>query len=187
MNTKPASAALAGQCGCVYQWWLARSNAQVSVSYATNGYQMTTTISVSGATDTNTSVELLAPGTNSFCAIQVLTNGVAGGGNSYRINGQLLKLRVGTSVTNAVISFYPAGPPTQIFREAFDSVSAPNLPAGWTTSASNAQSGWITTNTAIDTAPYAAFSPDPTNIESTNGIAHDLNAVGQPWSCSEQL
>jgi hypothetical protein len=148
----------------VYQWWLARSNAQVSASYATNGYQMATTISISGATDTNTSVELLAPGTNSFCAIQVLTNGVLAGGNSYRINGQLLKLRVGTSVTNAVISYYPAGPPTQIFKEAFDGVSAPNLPAGWTTSASNAQSGWITTNTTIDTAPNAAFSPDPTNI-----------------------
>src|SRR5439155_15656126 len=69
----------------------------------------------------------------------------------------------GTTVTKAVISYYTSGPPTQVFKETFDGVGLPGLPSGWTTSASNAQSGWVTTNSLTDTAPNAAFSPDPTN------------------------
>ena len=43
----------------VYQWWLQRSNAQITASYSTNGSQSTTTFSITGAANTNTSVELL--------------------------------------------------------------------------------------------------------------------------------
>ena len=48
----------------------------------------------------------------------------------------------------------------------FDGVSAPALPAGWTTSAGGAESPWVTSTTLADTAPNAAFSPDPTAIGS---------------------
>src|SRR5208282_6008529 len=46
----------------------------------------------------------------------------------------------------------------------FDSVTAPSLPAGWATSASGAQSNWVTSTTSADTAPNAAFSPDPSSV-----------------------
>ena len=43
--------------------------------------------------------------------------------------------------------------------ENFDEVFAPQLPSGWTTSTSTGANDWITTTTASDTAPNAAFAP----------------------------
>ena len=42
---------------------------------------------------------------SSVSGLQVLTNGVAASGGSYRTNGSVIKLLVGTSVTNAQISY----------------------------------------------------------------------------------
>ena len=148
----------------VYQWWLQRSNAQTSVTYATNGNQLMLTVSISRATHTNTTVEVFIPGTNSFCGLAILANGSAASTNSYRVNGQVIKLRVGTTVTNAVISYYPLGPLVQVFSENFDGVTAPALPSGWTTSASGAQSAWVTRTGTNMTAPNAVFSTDATNV-----------------------
>jgi PKD repeat protein len=50
------------------------------------------------------------------------------------------------------------------FTENFDGVAAPALPPGWTTSAGGAQSAWVTSTSASDTAPNSAFSPDPAAI-----------------------
>ena len=55
----------------------------------------------------------------------------------------------------------PLGTLGPIFTENFDGVTAPALPAGWTTSAGGGQSAWVTTGAVSDTAPNAAFSPDP--------------------------
>ncbi|HWX19240.1 MAG TPA: hypothetical protein VN578_04945, partial [Candidatus Binatia bacterium] len=148
----------------VYQWWLQRSNAQITATSSTNGLQSIVTISVSGATDPNTTVEILVPYTNNFCSLQVLTNGVLAAGNSYRTNGQVVKVRVGTSVTNTVISYYPLSSSSQVFSQNFDGVTAPGLPSGWTTSATGAQAPWVTQTTNSDTPPNAAFSIDATNI-----------------------
>ncbi len=88
----------------VYGWWLQRSNVQITASFATNGIQSVTTISISGASNTNTAVEIFTPSA-SFTALQVSTNGVLAGTSQYRINGQVIKLLAGSSVTNAVISY----------------------------------------------------------------------------------
>ena len=48
-----------------------------------------------------------------------------------------------------------------MFSESFDSVTAPALPAGWNSSASNAESAWVTSTASNDTAPNSVFSPDP--------------------------
>ena len=88
----------------VYGWWVERSNVQITASFATNGIQSITTISISGASSTNTAVEILAPSA-SFTGLQVATNGVLADTNSYRVNGQEIKILTGTSVTNAVISY----------------------------------------------------------------------------------
>src|SRR5262249_18132844 len=91
----------------VYQWWLQRSNAQVTATFSTNGGQSIINLAVSHASDPNTSVEILLPSANAFCNFQVVTNGVVASGSSYRNNGQTLKVKVGTTVTNAIISYYP--------------------------------------------------------------------------------
>ena len=89
----------------VYQWWLQRSNAQFSVSYSTNGNQSVTTVSITGASDTNTSVEVSVPANGSASGLQVLTNNVLAGGSSYRTNGPLIRIRVGTAITNVQARF----------------------------------------------------------------------------------
>lgn len=63
------------------------------------------------------------------------------------------------------ISFaIPLGVTAAIFTQDFDSVVAPSLPVGWATSASGAQSNWVTSTALADTAPNAAFSPDPGSV-----------------------
>ena len=94
----------------LYQWWLARSNAQITVSQtATSSNRSLTTILIAGSTDTNTTVEWLLPQVGALAGLQVFTNGVLASGGSYRTNGTTIKLRVGTTVTNALLS-YPLGP-----------------------------------------------------------------------------
>jgi PKD repeat protein len=50
---------------------------------------------------------------------------------------------------------------TNFFSENFDSVVAPALPNGWSTSSSGSQSPWVTDISNPDSPPNAAFSPDP--------------------------
>ncbi len=50
------------------------------------------------------------------------------------------------------------------FSENFDSVTAPDLPSGWTTSATGGQQNWTTSTTQIQSAPNSAFSPDPNQV-----------------------
>jgi hypothetical protein len=53
------------------------------------------------------------------------------------------------------------GAPVLSFAQNFDSVTAPNLPAGWTQSATGANPGWRTVTAAPDSAPNSVFTPDP--------------------------
>jgi hypothetical protein len=54
-----------------------------------------------------------------------------------------------------------------LFSEAFDGVSAPSLPAGWTTAATGGESAWVTSTTNSNSAPNDAFAPDATNVGNT--------------------
>ena len=162
----------------VYQWWLARSNAQVGFTFATNNYQSLINVSVKGATDPNTSVEVLVPGTNPVCTVQVWTNGNLAAQDSYRVNGQLVKLRVGATVTNAVISYYPLGGIAAIFSQNFDGVTAPALPSGWTTTASGVQTPWVTQTGTNNTAPNSAFSSDSANVGINEIVSPVINIPG---------
>jgi extracellular elastinolytic metalloproteinase len=53
------------------------------------------------------------------------------------------------------------GQPIIAFAENFDGIAPPNLPSGWTTSASGALSPWVTTTAESDTAPNSAFGSEP--------------------------
>ena len=59
------------------------------------------------------------------------------------------------------------------FAEAFDGVTVPALPDGWTTSATGGQSAWVSSTTAAHTAPNAAYSSDA----STTGVNELVSPV----------
>nr|HQU81909.1 carboxypeptidase regulatory-like domain-containing protein [Pyrinomonadaceae bacterium] len=50
------------------------------------------------------------------------------------------------------------------FQENFDSVTAPALPSGWTTSATGGQLNWETKTTRRQSAPNSVFSPAPFQV-----------------------
>ena len=89
----------------VYNWWLQRSNTAATVTYTTNGHQCVTTMALSGAGNTNAAVEFILPATGLPYSLQVLTNNTLATTAVYRTNGQFLKLRVGTTVTNATLRY----------------------------------------------------------------------------------
>ena len=72
-----------------------------------------------------------------------------------------LQLQDGLNNLGLVTYTLPLGANINPLGQNFDAVLAPALPAGWSTSASGAQSNWITSTTTADTSPNAAFSPDP--------------------------
>ncbi len=85
--------------------------------------------------------------------------------------GALLTMTVNiNSSLGAVTRTFPLqiGKPVVAFFESFDTVTAPALPAGWTAQpvigaacGSGTTAPWKTVTTTPDTAPNAAFSPDP--------------------------
>ncbi len=70
----------------------------------------------------------------------------------------------------------PLGQFAPIYAQSFDSVTAPALPAGWSTFAGGGQSAWVTTTTFKDTAPNAAYSPDATT-KGSNELASATYAL----------
>ncbi|MDW8310644.1 MAG: S8 family serine peptidase, partial [Verrucomicrobiales bacterium] len=75
-----------------------------------------------------------------------------------------LGLQDGTNALPSVSFPLVVGRLVTAFTQDFDTVSVPLLPAGWSSTASGAQSLWVTTTALSDTAPNAAFSPDPSNV-----------------------
>ena len=72
-----------------------------------------------------------------------------------------LRLQDG-SVSLGDVSFQlSAGETKYAFRENFDGVTAPALPDGWTTSASENHQPWRTATTRVQSQPNAMYSPAP--------------------------
>jgi len=164
----------------IYNWWLQRSNVQMTVTVTTNGSQINTACLIKNSANTNTTIELLTPATSQFCNLEVYTNGVLAGTNLYRIVGSVIKLRVGTTVTNALFKYYPLGGSTVALAQNFDGNSAPTLPIGWTTANSGAQSPWVTQAATADSSPNSAFAPNPANIGTSDLISPTVSlAAGQ--------
>ncbi len=69
-----------------------------------------------------------------------------------------LKLQDQLATYSALSASFTMGQAAIILSENFDTVSSPALPSGWATSASGAQSRWVTSSTLGDTLPNAAFS-----------------------------
>jgi alpha-tubulin suppressor-like RCC1 family protein len=103
----------------------------------------------------------------------VTTNGVmtrsfnfSASGTCGSTNTAMLQLQDGTANLGTVTFSFLLGNPViaTVFSQNFDGVTAPALPAGWATSASGAESAWVTTTATSDTAPNSVFSPDPASI-----------------------
>ena len=74
------------------------------------------------------------------------------------------KLTVSVVVTSNLgteIKTFPLqiGKPVLTNYQNFDGVTAPALPAGWTTTRSGGGTAWVTSTTANDSAPNSAFTP----------------------------
>ncbi|MFO1477561.1 MAG: Ig-like domain-containing protein, partial [Verrucomicrobiota bacterium] len=122
----------------LYDWWVLRSNVSINATCATNGTQSITTLTISGSVDPQTSVEFILPHP-SVSSLQVFTNGVAAGAGAWRTNGQTIKIRVGTTVTNAQVRFI-LNPEAQPFTYSVAAgaglnVAAPGILAGAVTGA----------------------------------------------------
>ena len=85
-------------------------------------------------------------------------NGVCGGNIT-----ATLQLQDGTNNLGTINFHLPLGQLVlaPIFTQNFDLLTVPALPLGWTSSATGAQSAWITGTNASDTLPSAAFVGDP--------------------------
>src|SRR5262249_34471911 len=76
----------------------------------------------------------------------------------------LLQLQDGNLNLGTVNFAIQLGPFSNLLAQSFDAVTAPALPAGWTTTASGAESLWITSTNFEDSIPNCAFSPDPGSV-----------------------
>jgi hypothetical protein len=72
---------------------------------------------------------------------------------------------VGASTQSFVLN---VGAPVFGSTENFDGVTAPALPAGWTTAVTGSGVAWVTTTTTPDTAPNSLFSISPATPSSSD-------------------
>jgi hypothetical protein len=75
-----------------------------------------------------------------------------------------LQLQDGAANLGTVAVVLTLGQISLVLTQNFDTVTAPALPSGWTTSATGAETAWVTRTTTNATAPNAAFVPDPANV-----------------------
>ena len=64
-----------------------------------------------------------------------------------------------------------------VMAQAFDSVSVPTLPAGWTSSLTGSGTTWVTTTAQWDTAPNSIFAPDPAAVSDIRLMSPTISAV----------
>ena len=89
-----------------------------------------------------------------------------------------LQLQDGTNTYGTVNASFVIGSFSASFTEAFDRVTAPALPAGWTTSATGGQSAWVTSTGAKDTSPNSAFATDAASVGLTELVSPAVPIVG---------
>lgn len=95
----------------VHAWWMKRATAQIVADYTTRGTHSVATVAITGATDADTAIEILASGIGAAAISQLVTNGVTNSAtataNNCRTIGELIKVRVGATVTNVQLEYFP--------------------------------------------------------------------------------
>src|SRR5947207_817848 len=69
-----------------------------------------------------------------------------------------------TDLGNVSYTFSLGRPNRVVFSENFDGVTAPALPAGWSTTANGAEVPWVTSTTTPDSPPNCAFAPEAGSV-----------------------
>jgi hypothetical protein len=85
-----------------------------------------------------------------------IATGACGGTVSVRV-----QLQQGGANLGIFTNTFMLGVPNTSFVQNFDSLAVPTLPAGWSTSATNAGANWISTNAQRDTLPNSIFTTAP--------------------------
>ncbi len=87
-------------------------------------------------------------------------------GNCGDTNTATLQLSDGAADLGTITFSFRLGQATILsaFAENFDGAAPPEVPPGWATSTSGAESAWKTTTAEHDTAPNSVFSPDPDKV-----------------------
>ncbi|HZQ45513.1 MAG TPA: immunoglobulin domain-containing protein, partial [Verrucomicrobiae bacterium] len=67
-----------------------------------------------------------------------------------------------------------------IFSENFDGVTAPALPAGWTTAHTGSEANWVTSTTSHDTSPNAVFANERNRSGTSELVSPALLIPGTP-------
>lgn len=81
--------------------------------------------------------------------------------------GGVLNLTLNVTSSLGQVTFvrsFSLGSPLTTTSENFDSVSAPQIPNGWTATAYNGGVGFVTTAVGSDSAPNSAFAADPATV-----------------------
>ncbi len=81
-----------------------------------------------------------------------------------------------TTMTRGII----VGVPNTTFSQNFDGVTAPALPAGWTTAQTSAGVLFQTVNTSSDSTPNSAFTPDLTATGGEASLTSPLFPITSP-------
>jgi hypothetical protein len=91
----------------LYDWWQARSAVQVAPSYQFAGGTDIANVTISGATNPETAIELVLPNWSSWGIVnpQVYLNGALAPSSEYRFTSSGLKVRVGTTVSTVEVRY----------------------------------------------------------------------------------
>ncbi len=128
------------------------------------------TLSITGEGNTNAAVEIMTPSA-SYSSLQVLTNGTLAGTNVYRTDGQIIRVRVGTSISNAVISYLiPPSVQNDVFTVPQGSSLVVPAPGVLTNDTAGSGGGSLTAslvsgpaNGPLTLNPDGSFTYTPTN------------------------
>ena len=101
-----------------------------------------------------------------------VANGTCGSNITLTLNLQDGANNLGTVTYTLPLGVLNSSP---LFSEAFDGVSAPALPAGWTTTATGGETAWVTSTTSSNSSPNNAFAPDVGNIGNTALVTPIIN------------
>jgi uncharacterized repeat protein (TIGR01451 family) len=105
-------------------------------------------------------------------------NAICGG----RLTATLLLMDGSANLGTAAFDF-PIGKPVTVLTQGFDSVTAPALPAGWTSSTLSNGIKWITSSAAKDLGTLSAFATEPPS----NGVTELTSPPIQITTPSAQL
>jgi hypothetical protein len=98
-------------------------------------------------------------GANVSRSFTFIATGACGGVITVRLQLQEGAVNLGT-FTNT----FTLGTPNIAMAQNFDAVVVPALPPGWTTSATNSGSLWVSTSAFRDTLPRSIFAPAPASV-----------------------